>query len=162
LRRVLGEEDDDNCTRHTFLFDDRGDRFDLPRRDQFGDFVEEVLARRGVGQRDVIFWCYPTNPDLPGLIDRFAPALVVADVVDDNRTWYPVGSNDHEKLTENYRQILARADVALANCPAVRDAMVDFHSAVELVPNACEPPSPQPPDGGDVPTELAGLDGPVI
>jgi len=162
LRRVLGEEDDDSCTRHTFLFDDRGDRFDLPRRDQFGDFVEEVLARRGVGQRDVIFWGYPTNHDLPYLIDRFAPALVVADVVDDNRTWYPVGSNDHQKLTENYRQILARADVALANCAAVRDAMAEFHSAVELVPNACEPPPPQPAEGSDVPTELAGLDGPVI
>jgi glycosyltransferase involved in cell wall biosynthesis len=162
LRRVLGEEDDDNCSRHTFLFDDRGDRFDLPRRDQFGDFVEEVLTRRGVGQRDVIFWGYPTNHDLAGLIDRFAPALVVADVVDDNRTWYPVGSNDHQKLTENYRQILARADVALANCAPVRDAMAEFHNAVELVPNACEPPPAEPADRNDVPTELAGLDGPVI
>jgi glycosyltransferase involved in cell wall biosynthesis len=163
VRRVLGQENDDTFTRHTFLFDDRGDRFDLPRRDQFGDFVEEVLATHGVGQRDVIFWVYPTNPDLPGLIDRFDPTLVVADVVDDNRTWYPVGSNDYQSLTDNYRETLGRADVVLANCAAVRDAMSEFHDSVELVPNACEPPNDdQTSTINDVPPELAKLDGPIV
>ena len=163
VRRVLGQENEDAFTRHTFLFDDRGDRFDLPRRDQFGDFVEEVLATHGVGQRDVIFWAYPTNPDVPALIDRFDPTLVIADVVDDNRTWYPVGSNDYQSLTENYREILARADVVLANCAAVRDAMSEFHDNIELVPNACEPPEGDPTSTiADVPEELAKLDGPIV
>jgi glycosyltransferase involved in cell wall biosynthesis len=163
IRRVLGQDNEDTFTRHTFLYDDRGDRFDLPRRDQFGKFVEEVLAAHGVGQRDMILWAYPTNPDLPAMIDRLNPTMVVADVVDDNRTWYPVGSNDYQSLTDNYREVLARADVVLANCAAVRDAMSEFHDSVELLPNACEPPEiDQSINADGVPCELARLGGPII
>ncbi len=162
IRRVLGEEDDESFFRHTFLFDDRGDRFDLPRRDQFGDFVAEVFAMHSVGTRDVVFWVYPTNPDVPELIDRFQPTVVVSDVVDDNRTWYPVGSNDHQKLTENYAAILGRSEVVLANCASVRDAMTEFFDEVELLPNACEPPGAAAADHANPPEELAKLDGPII
>lgn len=163
IRRVLGEEDEEGCSRHTFLFDDRGDRFDLPRRDQFSDFVAEVLDEHRIGSRDVIFWVYPTNDELPGLIDRFRPQIVVADVVDDNRTWYPAGSSRYQALTENYRAVLGRSDVVLANCAAVRDAMAEFHDDVHVVPNACEPPEPTAPLAReDVPAELAELRGPII
>jgi hypothetical protein len=163
IRRVLGEEDEEGISRHTFLFDDRGDRFDLPRRDQFGDFVAEVFESRRVGERDVVFWLYPTNPDLPGLVDRFQPQAVISDVVDDNRTWYPVGSNAHRTLDENYKAVLSRSQVVLANCAAVRDAMSEFHDGVELLPNACEPPElPDPRSCRDAPDELARLDGPII
>jgi glycosyltransferase involved in cell wall biosynthesis len=163
IRRVLGQENDETFLRHTFLFDDRGDRFDLPRRDQFGVFVAEVFATHGIGQRDVVFWIYPTNYDIPALIDRFEPTVVVSDVVDDNRTWYPVGSNDHRKLTENYQAILERSDVVLANCAPVRDAMSEFHAGVELVPNACEPPEANHErDERDVPDELRKLESPII
>jgi glycosyltransferase involved in cell wall biosynthesis len=163
IRRVLGQEDDEAFTRRTFLFDDRGDRFDLPRRDEFGDFVAEIFATHAIGQRDVVFWVYPTNRDVPGLIDRFRPTVVVSDVVDDNRTWYPVGSNDHRKLTDNYAEILVRSDVVLANCAAVRDAMSELHADIQVVPNACEPPEAlQRGDRGAPPAELAALNGPII
>lgn len=162
VRRVLGQEHEGNTTRHTFLFDDRGDRLDLPRRDQFGDFVHEVLAAHDVGNREVVFWVYPTNPDLPMLIDRFQPDVVVTDVVDDNRTWYATGSTKYDELTDNYEAILGRSDVVLANCVAVRDVMSRFHPAVELLPNACEPPSPDGDALGEVPKELAKIDGPII
>ena len=162
VRRILGQENDGDFTRHTFLFDDRGDRLDLPRRDQFGDFVHEVLTAHGVGSRDVVFWIYPTNPDIPALIDRFQPDVVVTDVVDDNRTWYPYESNQYLKLTENYEAILSRSDVVLANCVAVRDAMSVFHDSVELLPNACEPPQVDDDDLAAVPEELAKIDGPII
>jgi len=162
IRRALGQENEDNFTRHTFLFDDRGDRHDLPRRDQFGDFVHEVLTASGVGSRDVVFWIYPTNPDIPALIDRFQPDVVVTDVVDDNRTWYPAGSNRFLQLTENYAEILSRSDVVLANCAAVHVAMSEFHDAVELLPNACEPPDLSGNALDDMPEELAKIDGPII
>lgn len=162
VRRVLGQEHEGNTTRHTFLFDDRGDRLDLPRRNQFGDFVHEVLAAHGIGSRDMVFWVYPTNPDLPMLIDRFQPDVVVTDVVDDNRTWYSNGSTKYEELTENYQAILDRSDVVLANCVAVRDVMSQYHPAVELLPNACEPPSAGEDGPHEAPIELAKIDGPII
>ena len=162
VRRVLGQENDGDFTRHTFLFDDRGDRLDLPRRDQFGDFVQEVLAMHGVGNRDLVFWNYPTNPDIPALIDRFQPDVVVTDVVDDNRTWYPPDSNQFRQLTENYEAILSRSDVVLANCSAVHEAMSVYHDSVELLPNACEPPRADHHDPDSLPEELAKIDGPII
>jgi len=162
VRRILGQEDDDAIVRQTFLFDDRGERLDLPRRDQFGDFVDEVLSARGIGRRNVVFWVYPTNPDLPALIDRFAPDVVVSDVVDDNRTWYPVGSNQYLQLTENYKAVLGRSDVVFANCAGVRDVMSEYHDAVELLPNVCEPPDVMAARHFDIPDELAKIDGPII
>src|SRR5262249_43471808 len=86
--------------------------------------------------------------------------VVVADVVDDNRTWYAEGSNQHNKLTENYAAILDRSDVVFANCAAVRDAMAELHDGVELLPNACEPPLVY--DTCEPPEALAKLDGPII
>lgn len=160
IRRVLGQEHAEDVRRYTFLYDDRGDRLDLPRRDQYLDFVQEVLDEQRRGERDLVFWVYPTNSDLPALIDRFMPHVVVADIVDDNRTWFPVGSDAYDRLTENYREVLGRSEVALANCEPVREAMRPFHHAVELVPNACEP------DGGLLddsrPRELEGLHGPIV
>lgn len=162
VRRILGQDNDEAFVRQTFLFDDRGERLDLPRRDQFGDFVQEIFTAHGIGRRNVVFWVYPTNPDLPALIDRFVPDVVVADVVDDNRTWYPVGSSQHEKLTDNYRQVLSRSDVVLANCVSVRDAMSEYHGCVELLPNACEPPENLGGDPKHVPEELSKIEGPII
>jgi glycosyltransferase involved in cell wall biosynthesis len=162
VRRILGQEDDATFIRHTFLFDDRGERLDLPRRDQFGDFVDEVLRKHGIGRRNVVFWLYPTNPDLPALIDRFTPDVVVSDVVDDNRTWYPVGSNQYLQLTENYQAVLGRSDVVFANCASVRDGMSEYHDAVELLPNACEPSDVLADSPCDIPDELAKIDGPII
>jgi glycosyltransferase involved in cell wall biosynthesis len=163
IRRVLGEANEPNFSRYTFLFDDRGDRIDLPRRDQFGDFVAELLSAHEVGGRDVVFWLYPTGPDLPMLIDRFRPHVVVADVVDDHRTWYPAQADNIRRLTDNYAAVLSRSDFVLANCVAVRDAMSEFHSNVEVLLNACEPPTPS----GSLPKrrppeDLAVLHGPVI
>lgn len=150
--------------RRTFVYDDRAGVAPGPAlTDRFGDFVAEVLEARGVGRRrPTVFLVYPTNRHLPALLDRFHPRVVVADVVDDNRTWYAEGSSQHALLTANYREVLARSDVVLANCAGVVDAMSAFHDRVELVPNACEPP-----DAIDVveavrPPELARLRGPVV
>jgi hypothetical protein len=152
--------------RRTFVFDDRADppiTADAVT-ERFGDFVGEVLAERGVGgDRPTVFLVYPTNQHLPALIDRFGPTVVVADVVDDNRTWYPAGSAQHRALTANYREVLQRSDVAMANCTGVADAIAELHAGVEVVPNACEPPDALgQPSSADPPAELAALDGPVV
>ena len=60
----------------------------LRTRSEYPDYVASVLAKHGVGKRLTVFWVYPTNEYFPAVVDALAPDLVVADVVDDNRTWY--------------------------------------------------------------------------
>lgn len=150
--------------RRTFLYDDGPEAHrDAGLGERFGDFVAEVLVARGVGEAaPTVFLVYPTNPHLPGLIDRFRPTIVVADVVDDNRTWYPAGSPQHRALAGNYRSVLERSDVVLANCGGVAEAMAEFRVDVELVPNACEPLETPAPARTLRFAELAELRGPVI
>ena len=83
------------ASRHrTFLYaDKRSARMVLPA----ALAVQRLRARRcceaRVGDRPTVFWVYPTNDNLPALADALEPDLVVADVVDDNRTWYRPGSH---------------------------------------------------------------------
>jgi glycosyltransferase involved in cell wall biosynthesis len=74
------------------------------------------------------------------VIDAIEPDVVVADVVDDNRTWYAPGDARYAQLEQNYRDVLARSDVVLANCAPVASAMAAFADHVDLVANACELP----------------------
>ena len=161
LRRLVHRHDESGVTRRTFLHaGPRSSRLRLPRRSEYPDYVASVLERAGVGKRLTVFWVYPTSDDLPAVIDAFRPDLVVADVVDDNRTWYTPDSPHHERIERNYREVLARSDVVLANCGPVADAMSEFAADVHLVPNGCELPGEFPPS--DPPPELASLSGPVI
>jgi len=123
-------------------------------------YVAATLGRAGVGTRPLVFWTYPRDFRFPDLADLFDPDLVVADVVDDHRTFVDAASPMLARLNDNYRQVLARSDVVLANCEPVRAAMREFAPEVHLVPNACE--YPPPPDDGRVPPDLARLRGPII
>ena len=95
------------------------------------------------------------------MIDALAPDLVVADVVDDNRTWYRPGSHPHGLIEQNYRDILSRSDVVLANCAPVAEGMREFTADVHLIPNGLRADQPDA-HAGPKPLELRGLVGPVI
>ena len=88
------------------------------------------------------------------------PDLVVADVVDDNRTWYTPGTPAFERIEQNYADVLARSDVVLANCEPVAESMETFTARVHVVPNACELPGELP--IGARPAELRDVRGPII
>lgn len=159
--RLLAGRGSDGVTYRTFLHGGpRTARLGLPKRSDYPAFVRHVLAREGVGERLTVFWVYPSNDDLPAVIDALEPDLVVADVVDDNRTWYAIDSPHHARIERNYREVLARSDVVLANCAPVAESMARFAPEVHVVPNGCELPdgSPRPPK----PRELAALAGPLI
>lgn len=162
LRRIAHRGDHGSVQHRTFVYAaGRASRaLRLPRRDEFPAYVRSVLQRGGGRRRPLMVWVYPTSPFAPALIDVLDPEVVVADVVDDNRTWYEPGTPGFTKAEASYAEILARSDVVLANCEAVATSMRAFAPLVHVVANACELP-----DGGERPArpaELAGLHGPVI
>lgn len=105
---------------------------------EFANYVSTVLRDEGVNPAGSIFWVYPRNYHAPFLIDWFKPARVVVDVVDDHRSWPDVSEQERRRLTENYRDILSRATLALANCEPVLKAMHPHNPRIRLVPNGCD------------------------
>ena len=80
--------------------------------------------------------------------------------MDDNRTWYPRGSQHYGRVERNIRGILARSDVVIANCAPVAEAMAAFTPEIHVVPNGCELMDSSVRDAP--PQELRALTGPVI
>ncbi len=163
LRRVAHRGDQGAVRSRTFIYS--GGRFTrrlkVPRRSQYVDYVRSVLERERVGvDRPLVFWFYPTSTYYPPLIDALQPDIVVADVVDDNRTWYEPGTPQFEQLNANYADVLSRSDVVLANCEPVAESMLEFAPEVHVIPNACE--LPEPGAASPRPAELRGLNGPII
>ena len=122
--------------------------------------MKSVLARHDFGRNPTILWCYPTNDDLPILIDTIDPDLVVTDVVDDQRTFANAGTEKHASYEQNYREVLPRSDLVLANCEPVAAQMTSFTPEIHVVPNGLElrigSRSPSRPK------ELQALSGPII
>ncbi|MGH8977233.1 MAG: glycosyltransferase, partial [Acidimicrobiia bacterium] len=142
MSRLLHRRDSDQTRYRTFLHGGRlTRRLGLPRRERYPDYVKWVLERRGIGDLPTIFWVYPTNADLPWIIDELDPDIVVADVVDDNRTWHDEDSALYDLIEQNYEDVLTRSDVVLANCEPVAESMKRFAPDVHVVPNGCELPT---------------------
>lgn len=162
LRRLLHRSDRGAVRHRTFVYSGgrRSRGLGLPARDDFPAFVQRVLADAGIGTRPVVLWVYPTNAFFPAVADAVRPDVIVADVVDDNRTWYEPGSPQLEQLEQNYAEILRRSDVVLANCEPVAESMRQLAPTVHVVANACELPGRAPLAAR--PRELAGLQGPII
>jgi glycosyltransferase involved in cell wall biosynthesis len=161
LRRIAHRRDRGIRRQRTFIYAGgrRSRVLGFPRRQDFADHVRQVVAKEFGGRRPVLLWAYPTNEFLPDVIDAVEPDVVVADVVDDNRTWYEPGSPRRHELERNYADVLARSDLVLANCEEVAESMRAFADRVELVPNACELPTTT---ARRTPAELAAITGPVI
>lgn len=103
----------------------------------FADYLDRTLRRRGLGQRRTVCWVCPTVPDFAEIHDRLRPDLVVADVIDDQRLW-PLGADERDAVDRNYADVLGLADVVLANCESVREAMLSHNDEIHVVPNAAE------------------------
>lgn len=168
MRRMLGRDHDDKIWRHTFL-NRPGGRISkappfrsLPPADDFAAYVLSTLARRGVGRdHPLVLWTYPTSFEFPAIRDAIDADLVVADVVDDNRSWLDPTEPYYQRVTENYRDILGRSDVILANCAESAERMTDFVDDIHVVPNAAEPPDRYD-RAHTVPAEIASIPSPRL
>jgi hypothetical protein len=162
--RLLHRHDTPEAHQYTYLHRGPIAVPGLPSREAFPEFVRSVLARHGIGHRPTIFWAYPTNDILPEVIDTIDPDVVVADVVDDHRTFHSKDSPyydaaEQDWFEQNYRDVLARSDLVLANCEPVAEAMQAFVPEIHVVPNGLELESPA---AATRPRELARLSGPII
>lgn len=161
MRRVARRNDRGRVHQHTFLHAGKySARLRLPKRSRHVDYVRSVLRKHGVGERPTVFLVYPRHDDFPAIADALRPDVIVADVVDDNRTWYERDSLQWERVDRNYEEILSRSDIVLANCEPVARSMEDFAPEIHVVPNGCELPDGGP--RGPRPPELRGLSGPII
>ena len=168
LLRRWGLADQGKVTHHVFLFDNHralaADRY--PHMSKFADFVDKELDGVGIDPAKAVFWYYPVLEEFDSLRKRFQPRLKVVDVVDDQRTWPDRSDEDVSEMTRHYRAIVADADVVLANCETVRDAMSGYGRDVALVPNGCDTDAPpSEPDSRaylrfcDLPRPVLGLVG---
>lgn len=154
LEKLRGARDTDKISHRVFVHRANGGSGDtagtdgLHFLDEYAGFLRRVFEEEGVDPRRALFWVYPKNFQAPHLIEMFRPARTVIDVVDDHRAWPGVPEATRHALTENYRTLLQRADLALANCAPVQAAMREFCPHIRLVPNACDgdPPNEAPPD----------------
>lgn len=104
----------------------------------FADHAARAMEREGIDPAGAVFWLYPKDFHAEQIVARFSPRSVVVDVVDDHRAWPGISDEHRELLTENYRALLALADVAFANCEPVVESMRPFCAGIRLVPNGCE------------------------
>lgn len=108
----------------------------------YENFLRAEFARWGIAPERAVFWIYPRAFAAAALLARLRPRQLVVDVVDDHRAWPGLDVAEKERLTAHYRELLAAADLALANCAPVRDAMATLGPAPRLVPNGCDLPLP--------------------
>ncbi len=161
VRRLVGRGRGSLVHRHTYLYAGRRSvRLGFPSRQRYADYVGTILRRHGIGDRPTVFWVHPTDFDAPLILDTIDPDVVVADVVDDDRAWHPVGSKQRDRIERNSEAILGRSDIVLANCEPVAQRMRAFVPDVHVVPNGLELPS-EPVRRGR-PRPLRHLRGPII
>lgn len=106
-------------------------------------FIQKVLSREKVSPSDSAFWFYPKNFMAPEIIKHFKPGKIVVDVVDDHRAWPGISYKEISRLTENYRELLAFADLVFVNCEPMLDQMKEFFPDVHLVPNGFDSSPPE-------------------
>lgn len=168
LEKLRGDRDTDKVSYRVFVHSHgaRGDGLEEPEGgflDDYVRFLRRVFEEEGVEPGRAVFWIYPKNFEAPRLIEIFRPARTVIDVVDDHRAWPGVPETTRQALTGNYRTLLGQADLALANCVPVQEAMLGFCPRIRLVPNACDghPPAEASPDSPAF-RRLTDHAGPVI
>lgn len=148
LEKLAGRHDSAKLHHAVFVYpsgefpgnenDDPGARF----LERYAGFLEDEFASQQIDASNAVFWVYPRNLAMPYLAEHFSPARMVVDVVDDHRAWPGVAEEEKRCLTDHYCELLAMADLALANCEPVQQAMREFCADIALVANGCDSDPP--------------------
>jgi len=138
--RSLGLRNADYLTFHNFIYHTSRRhplaRWRYPTKDGYLDWLADLFRRHDIDPQRALFWLFPVNFALAGVVERFKPAKVVCDVVDDHRMHPGITAQRRETYEENYRHLLALADLSIANCVPVQQSMHVFAPDMKVVPNA--------------------------
>ena len=106
------------------------------------------------GNRPVVYF---SSPDDINKIDKYNPALVVFDSLDEP-------SGEFISWKKNYHRALMRSDVVLASSERLYERAVDINPNTYLVPNACEYDflSQAANKNLPIPQDIINMHGPVI
>lgn len=145
--RSLGLRDTDYLSFHSFIY--HGERrhplaqWRYPTKESYLAWVAELFRARGVEPHRALFWLFPVNNLLGSVVERFSPAKVVCDVVDDQRMHPGISAQRRESYEENYRQLLSVSDLAITNCAPIQQSMSVLAPDMKVVPNAfdLDPPT---------------------
>ncbi len=163
VRRVLQQVDDPDFFRRTFVHraGEAADTFlrrDLPSRTRYADFVRASMAAVQISDNPILL-VSPVVFDYAVLREAVGPSLVIADIVDDQRTM-PARPEYRERLHLAYDEILSDADIVLANCEPVREGFASTRQDIHVIPNAAERFTGTA--GWEVPPDLAKLPRPLL
>ncbi|WP_003611995.1 glycosyltransferase family 4 protein [Methylosinus trichosporium] len=130
----------------------------LPEKSDYPAFISAAMAEAGIGF-DPILWVCPVVFDLATIIDVVNPGLIIADIIDDQRT-----SSRHERyvarLQAAYREALSRADLVYCNCTPVQEGFAELRSDIRVVPNGAE--AFEASESWPMPAALRALPRPII
>jgi len=164
VKRILRAADSPNFIRRTFLHRSGGDPEralgrNLPPKDAYPEFVQQVLRDAGVSGAPML-WVCPIVFDLPSIADAIRPSFVVADIIDDQRLFPDFNEKRRRQVADEYEPILREADAVFSNCQPICDAFAALRPDIHLVPNGAE----LFPEAENWPAseELAGLPRPII
>lgn len=163
VRRLLHLSDSERLIRRTFLYrTPKGPEnflgIDLPQKSDYPAFIRETVKAAGLSPAPIL-WVSPVLFDYPEIKGALDPACVVADIIDDQRSFK--SKEDYRKrLVRAYDEVLRDADLVFANCAPVQAGFADLRPDIRLVPNGAEPfkLSRKP----EAPAGLAGLDRPIL
>lgn len=164
--RLLGLKDTGKVRNRTFIYADRKSlasriaRILLPAEEKYIEFIERQMRKNGVSADKALFWVCPTDFRFPAIARHFDPAFIVADLIDDNRTW-PITKSYRQALQRNYEAILGMSDLVFANNEKLRQSMSTIRKDICVVSNGVDTELPRL-EQRKRPRSLARLKGPIV
>lgn len=143
ILRSFGLKDSAKVKYRTFIYADRKSfasrvvRFFLPAEKKYIEFVKAQMKKQGIEAGKALFWVCPTDFRFPEIAEQLNPSFIVADLIDDNRTW-PISDGYRQALQKNYETILRMSDLVLANNGNLRGSMSNIRSDIRVVPNGAD------------------------
>lgn len=142
LDRRLGIIEAGKVHHRSFLYsdDDVLDPFSgqpIEARDGFADFVLAEMTALGIDPKRALAWVCPVVPDFPAVHRALGFKAVIADVIDDQRT-FNHRRDVAQELDDLYRETLGMSSLVFTNCEPNVAAFSDYAKEITVVHNGAE------------------------
>ena len=127
--------------------------------DQYAEFVEGALRANGLDPRRTVAWVCPVVRGFADLDERLSFRKVIADLIDDQRTWKN-SESEQAAIRAHYESTLRIADLVFTNCEGNRQRFAWARGDIIVVPNGAEIHSSSEPIV--MPEQLRTLPRPII